>query len=315
MLENFIFSVSSAVPIFMVMIIGYFLKKGRVVDEAFVKMANTLVFNVALPIKLFSDVFKTSLNQSLDIRFIIFILSGTVLSVVLVWVLVQGFIKDKAKLGAFIHGSYRGNFLYIGLSLMENVTGSIGFKAPLAIAFIIPTYNILAVIILTLTGTHKDLSTNLWGVIKKIMKNPLIIAVFLGILASRIGLSLPLVATRTMGYFEVLATPLALITIGASFSFEKLTANLKISLMASLFKLVIIPATAVAMALMIGFSNEDILLIYIIFGVPTATVSYIMTVAMHGDRDLSSNIIMTTTILSNFTMTLFIFLFKTMGII
>jgi hypothetical protein len=315
MLENFIFSVSSAVPIFMVMIVGYFLKKRKVVDETFVKMANILVFNVALPIKLFSDVFKTSLNQKLDFRFIIFILAGTVLSVILVWILVQGFIKDKAKLGAFLHGSYRGNFLYIGLSLMENVTGSIGFKAPLAIAFIIPTYNILAVIILTLTCTHKDLTTNIWGVIKNIIKNPLIIAVFLGILASRIGLSLPLVATRTMGYFEVLATPLALITIGASFSFEKLTANLKISLLASLFKLVLIPALAVATALMIGFSNEDVLLIYIIFGVPTATVSYIMTVAMHGDRDLASNIIMTSTILSNVTMTLFIFLFKTMGIL
>ncbi|PKM54725.1 MAG: auxin efflux carrier family protein [Firmicutes bacterium HGW-Firmicutes-5] len=315
MLENFIFSVSSAVPIFMVMIIGYFLRKKRVVDEAFIKMANTLVFNVALPIKLFSDVFNTSLDQKLDLRFIIFILSGTVLSVVIVWILVQGFIKDKAKLGAFLHGSYRGNFLYIGLSLMENVTGSIGFKAPLAIAFIIPTYNILAVIILTLTCTHKDLSTNIWGVIKNIIKNPLIIAVLLGILASRIGLTLPLIATRTMGYFEVLATPLALITIGASFSFEKLSENLNISLLASLFKLIIIPASAVAAALMIGFPHEDILLIYIIFGVPTATVSYIMTVAMHGDRDLASNIIMTTTILSNVTMTLFIFLFKTMGII
>ncbi|MDF1616761.1 AEC family transporter [Petrocella sp. FN5] len=315
MLENFIFSLTSAIPIFMVMIVGYYLKKRKLVDENFVKMANKLVFNVALPIKLFSDVFKTSLNQYLDLKFIIFILTGTVLSVVLVWILVQGFIKDKAKLGAFLHGSFRGNFLYIGLSLMENVTGSIGLKAPLAIAFIIPTYNILAVIILTLTCSHKDLSKNTWGVIKNIIKNPLIIAVLVGILASRIELTLPLVASRTMGYFEVLATPLALITIGASFSFEKLTANLKVSLLASLFKLVIIPAFAVAAALMIGFSNEDILLIYIIFGVPTATVSYIMTVAMYGDRDLSSNIIMTSTILSNVTMTLFIFAFKTMGIL
>ena len=315
MLENFIFSVSSALPIFLVMCVGYILKRKKIINEDFVKMANILVFNVALPIKLFNDVFKTSFDEYFDLKFIIFIVSCTILSVVITWILGLLVIKDKPRLGAFVHGSFRGNFLYIGLSLMENITGSIGLKAPLVIAFIVPLYNILAVIILTYTNVHQSSKVNVTGMIKNIASNPLIMAIILGTIASQIGIEIPIFAIRTMSYFEAVATPLALITIGASFSLGKATANMGASLLASLLKLIIIPLSAVSLAIAFGFNNKDVLLIYLLFGVPTATVSYIMTVAMNGDKDLSSNIIMTTTILSNFTMTLFIFGFRSMGII
>lgn len=315
MLDNFIFSISIAMPIFLVMSIGYILRRKGIIDDGFVKTANTIVFNVVLPIKLFNDVLKTSIDEYFDIRFLVFIVSGTVLSVVFAWLIGPIFIKKKSQLGAFIHGSYRGNFLYIGLALMENITGSIGLKAPLVIAFIIPLYNILAVIILTFTNVSKPARVSIKDILMSIIKNPLIIAILLGIIASHIGLELSIVITRTMGYFKALATPLALITIGATFSIQKSSENLVPSLFASVLKLILIPLITVWLAIIIGFSNEDILLIYLLFGVPSATVSYIMTAAMNGDKDLSSNIIMMTTLLSVFSMTIFIFILKTIGIL
>ena len=315
MLENFIFSVSCALPIFNVMIIGYFLKRKNMIDESFVEKANALVFNIALPIKLFNDVNQTSFQDSFDPKFIIFIVSGTIMSVVVLWILGLFIVQDKSQLGAFIHGAFRGNFLYIGLSLMENITGSIGVKAPLAIAFIIPLYNILAVIILSCTPSTEKVKVSIASILKKIVTNPLIIAVLLGALVSQIGITMPMVMTRTMSYFEAVATPLALIAIGASFSLAKSTENLKVSLLATSLKLILIPLSMVSIAMLLGFNTEDIMLTYVLFGVPSATVSYVMTAAMNGDKDLASNIIMTTTLLSNFTMTLFIFAFKTLGII
>lgn len=315
MLENFIFSVNSALPIFFVMLAGYLLRKKGLIDGGFVKQANTLVFYVALPVKLFSDVFHTSFDEYFDMRFLLFIVLGTVLSAFGAWVIARVFVKDPLKTGAFVQGAFRGNFLYIGLSLMENITGSIGVKAPLAIAFIIPLYNILAVIILSLTNTSRKSKVNIRSILKNIASNPMIIAVVLGIIASKIGFIIPVVAERTMGYFVVLATPLALITIGASFKLENSAKNMKATLLASFLKLIIIPTVAVFGAVAMGFNNQDILLVFVLFGVPTATVSYVMTVAMNGDQDLASNIIMMTTLLSNFTLTLFIFLFKTLGYI
>ncbi|GAA0178923.1 AEC family transporter [Clostridium sediminicola] len=315
MLENFIFSISIATPIFCVMCIGYMLKKKRVIDNNFIKTANIIIFNVALPIKLFNDVSKTSFDQYFDVTFISFIILGTVLSVVIIWILALLLIKKKSQIGAFIHSSFRGNFLYIGLSLMENITGAIGLKAPLAIAIIIPLYNILAIIILTSTDEKRESKVSIKGTIYNIAKNPLIIAIFMGAVVSLSGLALPVIITRTMSYFKALATPLALITIGASFNLQKSVENLGVSFLASAIKLVIIPLIAVSLAIGIGFQNDDILLIYVLFGVPSATISYIMTAAMNGDKDLSANIIMITTILSVFSMTLFVFFFKTIGII
>ena len=315
MLENFIFSVSSALPIFLVMCVGYILRRKKTIDEDFIKKANILVFNVALPVKLFSEVFNTSLDEFFDLKFVIFIVSCTIISVVVTWLVGFFIIKEKSQLGAFVQGAFRGNFLYIGLSLMENITGSIGLKAPLVIAFIIPLYNILAVIILTYTNVNQNSKVSVISIIKNIANNPLIIAIILGAIASKIGIQIPVFAIRTMSYFEAVATPLALIAIGASFNFKNATEKIGPTLIANLFKLIIIPLSAVSLAIVLGFNNEDVLLIYLLFGVPTATVSYIMTSAMNGDKDLSSNIIMTTTILSNFTMTLFIFVFKSIGII
>jgi predicted permease len=312
-IDNFLFSLSSALPIFFVMIIGYYLKRRAIITEEFVRAANMFVFNVALPVKLFSDVFNTSFEEYFDIGFVLFIIIGTIVSVMISWVTGALLIKDKNKLGAFIQGSFRGNFLYIGLSLMENVTGSIGLKAPLVIALIIPLYNILAIVVLSFLEVNRKSGVDLRSIVRNIIGNPMIIAVALGMVVSQLGLHLPLIMTRTMSYFEVVATPLALIAIGASFKFGNMRGNLKTALLASSLKLIVLPAVAVIAAIALGFGNEDVFLIYILFGVPTATISYVVTVVMKGDHDLASNIIMVSTLLSNVSMTLYVFIFKTLG--
>jgi predicted permease len=315
MLGNFVFSISIAMPIFFVMCIGYFLKKKKIIEDNFIKIANIIIFNVALPIKLFNDVSKTSFGEYFDAKFIVFTTLGTIVSVLVIWGIALVFIKNKSQIGAFIHGSFRGNFLYIGLTLMENITGSMGLKAPLIIAIIIPLYNVLAIIILTYTDESRSSRVSVKDTLISIAKNPLIIAILLGIAFSLTGFGMPKIATRTMGYFAAMVTPLALMTIGASFNFMNISSNLKPVILASIVKLFLMPSIVVSFAMVIGFANEDILLIYLLFGVPSATVSYIMTAAMNGDKDLAANIIMVTTILSIFSMTLFVFVFKTIGII
>ncbi len=193
--------------------------------------------------------------------------------------------------------------------------GSIGAKAPLAIAFVIPLYNILGVMVLSYYNTSEKNGMNIKSVLINILKNPLILSIGAGFLFSSAGFQLPEIADRTFSYFGVLVTPMALITIGAAFKFDKVRESLAISLMASLLKLVIFPLIAVLIAINLGFNAEEVLVIYIVFGVPTAAVSYIMAIVMKGDPDLASGIIMLTTLLSNITMTLFIFYFRLIGIV
>lgn len=315
MANDFIFSLSIAMPIFLVMCIGYFLKNKNFLNDDFIVTANKLVFNIALPLKIFYDVLQTSLYEHIDIKFISFIVIGTILSVIIAWLVGLFSVTNKSQLGAFIQGSFRGNFIYVGLSIMENITGSIGLKAPLAIIFYLPLYNILAVLVLSLTNQSSSEKVDIKGILLNIVKNPLIIATLLGVTVSYIGVPMPNVALRTMGYFRELVTPLALLSIGASFKLQKSSQSLFPALIASSLKLIILPFIFVILAMAFNFDNQDILLFYIFFGVPTSTVSYVMTEAMGGDGDLASNIIMVTTLCSIITMTLFIFVFKRVGII
>ncbi|MCR1898739.1 AEC family transporter [Irregularibacter muris] len=315
MIYNLIFSLDVALPIFLVMSIGYLLKKNGVINDNFIMVANKMVFYVALPIKLFNDVRQVTIKEALDIQFFSFAILGTIFSAILCWAISYGVIKEKSQRGSFIQGAFRGNFLYIGFSVLENVMGSIGIKAPMVVALIIPLYNILGVMIFSFNRIGKEVKTNVGDTILKIVKNPLIIAIFSGILASAINLKVPIFVSRSMKYFQDLATPLALITIGATFDFEKITDSIKPIIVASVLKLGLIPLIAVVTALFMGFNNNDIFLVYVLFGVPTATVSFTMAAAMNGDKGLASNIVMVTTLLSVVFMTIFILAFKTMEII
>ena len=315
MSENMLFSLATALPIFLVMCAGYLMKYKQLVDDQFIKQANFMVFYVALPIKIFYDASMTSVEEYFDIGFIIFVGIVTVGGAVFSWMVGNFFIRDPRQVGAFAQGAFRGNFLYIGFSLMENILGRIALKGPIAVAIIVPLYNILSVIILTYAGKNKDKRISLSNTLKDIAKNPLIVAITAGILVSLLPVEIPLVIARTMNYFASVATPLALIAIGASFNFGHVAENLIPALLASSIKLIVLPLIAVFSAVSIGYSGEDIILIYVLTGVPTATISFVMAAAMDADQDLASNIIMISTLLSVLTMTLFVFAFRSAGII
>lgn len=315
MINNLVFSMNTALPIFLVMLVGFGLKKGGIIDESFVKTANIFVFYVALPIKLFYDVSQTNFLEAFDGRLLSFLIAATLGGIVISWLMGKTVTKNPAQLGAFIHGCYRGNFIYIGFSLMENITGSLHPKVPIVAAVMVPLYNILGVMILSYTATAPNAVDRIRKTVVSIFRNPMVLSIGAGILASLVSLPIPLFLARTMGYFSALTTPLALVAIGASFVLGKSMTSLKPSLTASLMKLIILPMAAVMAAIYWGFQGDDLLLVYVLFGVPTATTSYIMTVALKGDSEMAANIIMITTALSVITMTIYVFVFKSMGII
>lgn len=315
MIDNFVFSLSVALPIFLIMVSGFILKRQKVIEDKFVDAANFIIFYIALPLKLFNSVSQSSVADSFDLKFIIFAVAATTISVILIYLASKFVIKDQNKVGAFVHGTFRGNFIYVGFSLLENVTGSIGAKASLIVAFVVPLYNILAVLILILTNPNNMAKNQLKNAVKSIITNPFIIAIMLGIAASLIDLKLPLLVQNTADYFDVLATPLALLTIGATFEIDKLFLDIMPSIYATLFKLILLPAAAVSAAIYFGFSNNEVFLIYILFGVPSAVASYIITANMNGDENLAASIVMMTTLFSVFSLTIFVFIFKELAIV
>lgn len=315
MLDNFIFSLSVALPIFLIMLSGFILKKRNIIKQDFINAANFIVFYIALPVKLFNSVSQSSVAANFDLKFITFAVVGTTISVIIIYIYSKFIVKEESKIGAFIHGTFRGNFVYVGFSLLENVTGAVGPLASLVVAFVVPVYNVLAVLVLVLTNPKSRAKNQFKNALKNIITNPLIIATALGIIASLINFRFPPLLQNTADYFDVLATPLALLTIGATFRVDKLFVDIKPAAAATFFKLIINPALAVLAAFLMGLGNKEIFLIYILFGVPTSISSAIITAAMDGDENLAASIVMMTTLGSVFSLTLFVFLFRAVGII
>lgn len=315
MVENFLFSLSVALPIFLIMLSGFILKNKNIIRKDFITAANFIVFYIALPLKLFNNVSNSSVADNFDLKFISFAILGTVVSVILIYIYSKLVVNEKSKLGAFIHGTFRGNFVYVGFSLLENVTGAVGPLASLVVAFVVPIYNIFAVLVLILTNPENNSKNQIANALKNIIKNPFIISITLGIIASLINFKFPPLLQNTADYFDVLATPLALLTIGATFRVDKLFVDIKPAAAASIFKLFLNPLLAVLAAFFLGFSSNEIFLIYILFGVPTSISSAIITASMGGDENLAASIVMLTTLGSVFSLTLFVFVFRAIKII
>ena len=320
-MDNFIFSLNLTIPIFLVILLGYILRKIGLINENFVSIANKYVFKCALPVMLFQDIAFTDTLRSAKGSFVLFCALVTIAMFLLVWLCSYVFLKDKSLVGAFAQAGARGSAAILGVAFVENISGSAGM-APLMIVSAVPFFNILSVIILTFSA---DLNKSAGekkshgAVIKKslfnIVTNPIIIGILLGIPFALLNVKFPAIATRTMDYVARTATPVALIAIGGGFDKQEATRRVKPAIWASLIKLVILPAVFLPLAVLFHFASSEMVAILIMLASPTTVSCYIMAVNMENDGPLTSNVILLTTIFSSVTLTGWIFILRSFNLI
>lgn len=215
----------------------------------------------------------------------------------------------------FVQGAFRSNYGIIGLAVSFNLFGQSGLaQASLLLALVIPLYNVLAILALTLPmQQQRALSAS--GIVLEMLKNPLIIAVFLALPFSYFGFQLPEVLEKTGRYFANLTLPLALLTIGATLNLKSLQHTSAQAFWATATKLVLLPVILTLGAAMLGFSGQDLVILFVLFGCPTAAASFVMAKAMGGNAQLAANIILTTTLGSVLTLSGGIYLLKLLAVI
>ncbi len=296
-------------PVFLVIGLGFGIKRTGLVDGKFILQLNRLVFFVALPALLFHRIahadFRASFNATL-----LFGLIGTII-VTFVGSYLYGLLRNypKPRLGAFCQASSRGNLAFMGLAVVFNAYGEEGFAtAGVLLGILIPLVNLLSVLVLLLSqqNTNRSISSTFW--MQQLAFNPLIIASFTGILWSYYELPLPAVIDRALGIITGMSLPLALIAIGASFSPKKLQGDIRVAGVATGIKVVVQPLIAVLTLVALGISGRELGIGMIIAGTPTATAAYIMAQQLKADAELSSSIIMLSTLCSLLTYTVALYL-------
>ena len=319
MLDNLIYSVNTILPIILIVVLGAALKRFGKLTDAFCETADWLVFKVGLPIMLFNEVASCSLSDELDMQMILFLVIAVTSAFIIVSVLVALFMKDKSKRGSFIQGVCRSNFAILGVPLAVNMFGEAGGKAiAIATPFVILMFNAYSVVLLSVfsgSDKHKLDSKAVLGILKNVVTNPLIIAVVLALPFMFFDISLPTSATKTLGYLAGLATPLALLSLGANFKAESLKGRVGYAIFAALGKTVFLPLIAVTIAALIGLRGPSLGVVLICFGSPTAVSSYIMAKKMDNDHELAAQILLLSTVICALTIFAGIFTLKTLALI
>ncbi|RHA84384.1 AEC family transporter [Roseburia inulinivorans] len=316
-MENFIYSINVTMPIFLVMVIGYILKQIGMLNDNFVTVANKFNFKVTLPFMLFKDIAGVDIKAVFDIKYVLFCAIVSTICFWVVWGTAKLLVRDKTIRGAFVQSSFRGSAAVMGLAFIQNIYGS-SAMGPLMIVSAVPLYNIFSVIVLTFeandsTGIDKKAKIRQAGM--NICKNPIILSILAGLVVGLLGIQFPTLVNKTVSNVAQMATPLALITIGAGFEGRKALAKIAPTMAASMIKLVLQPLVFLPVAAWMGFSGEKMIAILIMLASPTTPSCYIMAKSMNNDEVLTASVIVTTTLMAAFTLTGWIFLLKTLGYI
>ena len=300
-MDSLIYSLNATVPVFVVIVVGYLLKRIGWINQGFIEASNKINFKVTLPALLIQDMVNNNFMEKFELGYVIFCAVATTISILTMWFLARIFMKDKSIIGEFVQASYRSSAAVLGAAFILNIYSDTGM-VPLMIIGAVPLYNIFAVIILTVecpekgAGQSKTLSSTLKG----IATNPIILSIVAGVVLSVLNVHFPKMLDNTISNFSKMATPLALIAIGGSFEFGKALQKIKPAVIATAMKLVGWALVFLPIAIWLGYRDAKLMAIVIMLASPAT---------------LTSSVIVLTTMCSAFTITAIIYILRAMGLV
>lgn len=313
-MENLLFSINGTLPIFIVMFIGIIVRRLKLVDDKYVSQANKLNFNTAMPVMLFENVRGSDITTALDVKFTVMLMLMVIAELVMAAGISCLCIKPYRR-GSFTQGAFRGNTALIGMALLINMYGESEIGA-ISVAVAVPVYNIGSVIALTLFPVEGEAKKkNAGDILLNIIKNPLIIGTVAGIAAAFFSIEFPALIETSLDYLSDMAIGTALLCVGASMQFDKFRSRWKETVLASALKLIIFPMIFIPVMALMGYRKDALMAAFIVLGSPTAVNSYVMARSMNHDEALASGIVVVSSLAGAVSMTVWVYVLKSMGLI
>ncbi len=312
-MENLILSFNVVLPLFLCIMLGYFLRKIKMVDTPSLNTMNKLCFKVFLPLYLFNNIANTDLSAAFNAKLLATAILGLVGYFLILMLVIPRVEKENSRRGVLIQAMFRSNFALFGLPLALSLCGTekVG-PTSILVGFTVPVFNILAVVTLE---SFRGGKPSLKKMAKGIATNPLIIASVVGIVFNLLGFTLLPAVQKSVTDLGNVATPLSLVALGGSFALEKVKEYRKQLAIGVTGRLVISPLVMVSVGILLGFRNETLIPLLIMFGAPTAVSSFPMAQQMDGDGELAAALVVFTSALAILSMFLWIFVLKQVGVI
>jgi len=294
---------NSLFPVFALILSGSLLKRYGMTNDVFLQTADKLTYYIFFPLLLFWKIGNSSTalfsNSGLYKAVICAVLIVFGLSTVFIIL----FKVADFKAGSFSQSCYRFNS-YIGVAIVLGALGEEGIQHfGILIGMIIPIINVLCVSILIWFSGEKTLLANRMGqILKGLVSNPLILACISGIVYANLAQGFPPFIDSTLELCSFVALPLAMLSVGAALSLAGIKDHFKLSLVASIFKLLILPAVGYLLLTAFGVAGIAFKVGLIYFTLPTSPALYILSSQLNSDTELASAAIALSTILSFFSL-------------
>ncbi len=312
-MQNLIVSFNVVAPLLILMTLGAVLLRINILDTPTVKKMNAAVFRAFLPALIFNNIYKSSMEDVKNIKTALYIIAVILFMNVISYLYVVIFEKDNKKRGVMMQGMCRSNFVIFGLPMCTLICGEdVMGKVAIAVAIVVPVLNVCAVLALEIFRGGKP---SVKKILKGIIKNPLIIASIVGIIVLVSGLKLPTIIENAVSDVAKIATPLALVLLGASINFSTVKGNLKQLIATIAGKLIVMPLVGFTVAALMGMRGSDMALLIAAFTTPTAVSSYPMALEMDGDGDLAAQIVAFCTAICVVTIFLWVFILKQLSLV
>ncbi len=312
-MHSFFLAVSVVLPLLIYMMVGMLIRRQGILTEEHLKAMNKMIFRIMIPLTLFFNVYRADLKSAIRPGLCLYVLCCVVLTFLLLWKWIGKWEKDAPTAATMVQGMYRSNFVLFGSAIAVSLCGTSGQAAIAALAaVVVPAFNILAVILFEMAKGGKVQTGKL---ILEIFKNPLVVAGLIGILVSAAKIRFPELLIAPLETIGGIATPLALVVLGGLLSAKSISGHKWHLLVASAFRLIIVPMAAVSAGILLGFRNDELVAILAVFASPTAVASTPMAQAMGGNGILAGEIVAATSAGCIATVFLWVMALSGMGVL
>jgi len=313
MLDNFIACLDAVLPIFGLILLGYWAKRLGLINRDDVKKMNKVFFRFFMPVMLFYNIYTSDLSSAVQPGLIAYAMACTLVIFFVGLFLAERLEPERSRRGVIVQGLFRSNLVIIGLPVMISLMGE-GNVGPVVIlsATVVPLFNVLAVIVLEFYGGSHTKPAQL---LRDIVKNPLILGSAAGLLALVIGLKLPKPVETLARQMNQAASPVLLFLLGAFLQPEGLKRDRKAVLWVSFGRLVLVPAATLLPAVALGWRGVELASLIPAFASSTAVNSFTMAQQMGGDAELAGNIVVATSALCSLTLFFWCFVLKNLNLI
>ncbi len=321
-MNDLIFTLNAILPIILLILLGYILKRINFFQDDFIKVGNKLCFKVFLPALLFYNIYEIEGLGDINPTFILYTISVIILLFCIGLLVVHFTIPDVKQKGVVLQTFFRSNYGIIGISLAASLASALsaetGVKilanAALASAFTVPIFNVLAVIVLSVFDKTEGNRISVKEILKRIITNPLIVGVFSGlfVLAIRsVLVSFDITFTikkdlvfvyQTIKNLGSVASTLALIVLGGAFEFKAISRLKKQIIIGCCARVVFVPAVSLIGAYLVGLSTYEFPALIGIFATPIAVSSVPMAAEMKQDDQLAGQLVVWTTLTSSISL-------------